>query len=158
MLTSELKLAVPTAGDVLTVAGGMRESDQTEVWLSHKYAPLEALQVSLARSKRDSYVVLAGTEPIAIFGVAIGSLLANTGVPWLLGTNGMEKHRAELGRMSRPIARYFRGGYSRLENYVRAGNIRSVRWLEGCGFTVEPEAPFGPFGAGFRKFWMTRED
>jgi hypothetical protein len=158
MSTSVLKLARPTRDHALAIAAGFRPADRAEAWLSHQYAPLEALEVSMARSKRDSYTVLAGDEPIAMFGVGIGSLIANTGVPWLLGTKGMDDHRQELAAMSRPLVQYLRGGYARLENWAYSANIRSIRWLALCGFTIEPEAPFGPFNAPFRRFWMTRED
>ncbi len=157
MLTSVLSLAKPTHDHALQIATRMRATDRSEVWLSHKHAPLEALEVALARSRRDSYTVMAGDEPIALFGVGIGSLIANTGSPWMLGTPAMAQHTKEILRLSIPLVNFLRGGYARLENYVYSGNITSIVWLHKCGFTIDAEEPYGPFGAKFRRFWMVQE-
>lgn len=157
MSKSVLKFVKPNPEHVAFVAEHMRGADRTEIWLSSRHLPLPALKASVARSTVDCYAVLADDVPLAIFGVGSASAISVQGSPWLLGSTSFMFHRRELALASRPMVNYLRGGYTLLENWVHADNIVSVRWLRSCGFTIEPAAPFGPFGAPFHRFWMPGE-
>ncbi len=154
MSKPEVKFAKPTHDLVRVLASNMRGCDRTEVWLSHGYTPLEAAQISVGKSKSECYAAVAGDVLLAIFGVGKASPLALTGCPWFLGTEELAAYHPEMAKLSQPVIEYFRGGYTRLENYVHDGNVVSIRWLKRCGFTIEPEQPYGPYGALFHRFWM----
>ncbi len=147
-----VELADITPDLVERLAAEMRPADAQEVWLSHQHRPLEALQRSVSVSPWCVAAVDA-EGPLAMFGVG-SRLLSETGSPWMLGSVRLANYRREIARWSPDVVRHMRSGYSTLENRVLAANVASVRWLSWCGFTLEEPAPFGPFGALFRRFWM----
>ncbi len=100
---------------------------------------------------------MADEIPLAVFGVARNSMLSLRGSPWLIGSTPIAFYGRDVARLSRPMVNYLRGGYTVLENWVHADNMVSVRWLKGCGFTIDPAEPHGPFGAMFHRFWMSGE-
>ncbi len=152
-----LNFVSPTAEHIAHIAEHVRGVDRTEMWLSHKMEPAEGIAMSVKRSRDDCYVFMADEIPLAIFGVARGSLLSLRGCPWLIGSTTLQFYGPEMARLSRPMIRYLQGGYTLLENWVHADNLVSVRWLKGCGFTIDPAEPHGPFGAMFHRFWMSGE-
>lgn len=100
------------------------------------------------------YVAWASDKMICIFGVVPLSIVTGRGMPWLLGTDEMERHPGAVMRIS---SRYIRGmaaTFSHLSNHVDARNTRSVKWLRRLGFTVHEPEPFGPYGAPFHRFEM----
>ena len=138
--------------DLPALAAALRPEDAREVWLSHRHTPAEALRASV-RGSVLCWTARDATGPFAAFGLG-GAPLALTGAPWMLGTTRLSLYARDLARHSRPWVRYMRQAVVLLENWVWADNMTSVRWLRSCGFTLEPAAPFGPFGAPFHRFWM----
>ncbi len=154
MSNSAVRFVQPTDALIESIAANIRASDLAEIWLSHKFLPLEGVQNSVKRSRDDCFVAVADEAPLCIFGVASSSLTALRGSPWMIGTDTLAFYKQEVRELSRPMINYLRGGYALLENWVHVDNLVSVRWLESCGFTVEPAEPHGPFGALFHHFSM----
>lgn len=133
------------------LAPRMRAADAAEVWASGRLTPLEALERSLALSP----LAWAGTvdgEPACVFGAASTSLLGGDGVPWLLGSDAIERHQRAFLRRNREYVRQMQAAFPTLRNMVDARNATSIRWLRWLGFTIEPAVPFGPFGLPFHPF------
>lgn len=155
-------MVVPaTTEHIPTLAANMREADKREVWASHRHSPQEALEVSLAYS--DMAWTFLGLdedgqgEPLFMWGVARqGSILSDTGFPWLLGTNDIRKYQRTFLRYCPYYIEAMQEPFTLLENYVHAANRVSVRWLEWCGFTVEKEVPELINDEGFYRFWREK--
>lgn len=152
-----VKFIRPTEEAIVAVAQGMRAADTVEVWLSSHHSPETALRRSVDESPVMCLAAVAPEGPLCIFGVG-SSLLSDTGSPWMLGTDLLDHgYRRFLAAHSRRFVAAMRHRWSRLENWVHADNLRSVRWLEACGFTLGPPESFGAESALFRHFWMNRE-
>lgn len=147
----------PAPGDAQHLAEHMRAADRLELAAINR-EPLAALRDAV-RNSTLCWTVLAGDDLLCMFGVAPVRpwlLLEDSGSPWFLGTEGVFAHRRPF--ISEPAAyiRRMLDAYPRLVNFVHAENQHSVRWLRRLGFTVEPAQPWGPNGAPFHRFEMTR--
>lgn len=100
----------------------------------------------------------ADGELLCIFGVAQASLMSTVGVPWLLATSAMFRHRSVLVRFSREHVARWAGMFTRLENYVDARNTLACAWLRWLGFALDKPAPFGVEGLMFHRFHMGGHD
>jgi hypothetical protein len=153
MSKSAVEFIAPTKALIQELTANMRPGDIEEVWLSDRFTPEQAVSASLRYSDKTLLAVAGGT-PLMLFGVARSCLLSEVGVPWGLGSTALDGYQRELAALSRPVIQMMRQGCTRLENFVHAGNIASVRWLRSCRFDVEPAAPFGWSGALFHRFSM----
>lgn len=146
----------PTPEDLRYLAQHLRAQDLAELEAAGWEDPLRALEASLTRSKQ-TFVAVAQGVPVAIFGCAeYGSLLAPVGVPWLLGTEAIRRHRRVLQRWARHYIAAMLQEYPRLFNAVHADNTVAVRWLKALGFHLHPATPAPPHGAMFHVFEMSR--
>ena len=134
----------------------MREQDVAEV-LASGHTDLHA---ALAQSVGLSAWCLTATingELAAIFGVApIGSMLNPTGVPWLLGTDLVPKHRRIFARLSRTYIARMLAAFPYLTNTVHSKNTVAVRWLKAVGFELQPAHTNPLTGEPFNTFTMSR--
>lgn len=142
-----------SAAHINWVAEHMRVQDLHEIRAFGVPDPHEALEFSVSRSSH-SVTALAQGEPIAILGVTPGSMATGTGLPWLLGTDGLVRNRRSLVRWTPVYIRAMLRLYPTLANHVHVGNTVSIRWLRQAGFTLHPAAPFGPLGELFHRFEM----
>jgi hypothetical protein len=133
------------------LAADLRPEDVREIRLSNGHTPAEALQAGLDVSAWVYCVVGEDLEPLGAFGLA-GAPGARVCAPWALASPKLRA--ADWGRWSRPVVHCMRRGVELLENWVHVDNIRSVRWLKACGFTLEEPEPYGVQGALFHRFWM----
>ncbi|MDR1242719.1 MAG: DUF2833 domain-containing protein [Deltaproteobacteria bacterium] len=138
------------------IAADMREADRREVWASHRHSPAQALENALAHADL-AWTCLVEEVPAFMWGVSrYGSLISPVGSPWLLGTNLFFNARRKLHReFLRQCPAYvdrMQECFPRLENYVHAQNVLSIRWLKWCGFTLERE-PESFNGENFYLFW-----
>lgn len=135
------------------VAEGMREADRVEIWAASHGLPEPVLRRSVGMSEQADALFVAGV-PIAIFGLVRDNRQQGTGIPWLLGTDGIERHAKEFLRTAYPVVQRMRKITPFLMNFVHADNEKSTRFLEHLGFTLHDPIPFGPDGAPFRYFYM----
>jgi hypothetical protein len=142
----------PTEEALVRLAGEMRPVDRREVMLSHGQEPEAALRMSVAVSVR-CLMAVDERGPLAVFGVG-GSALSSTGSPWMLGSIRLASYNREFARVSRPIVRWMRKDFERLENWVSVDNMVSIRWLRSCGFILEPAVPYGVAKTLFHRFHM----
>ncbi len=141
----------PTNADIAFVAENMREIDKLEAYEMSGLEPLMALKASVMSSKRVVATRFNGT-PNAIFGVVEVNFLAGHGVPWVLTTDACVSLPSVFMRMTKDIYPALTTGYNILTNYVHEDNIKSIKWLEYLGFTLEPPQPMGINGENFRLF------
>lgn len=137
----------------------MRQADLAEVFATGT-DPVRALHEGIRRSVH-CWVATVDGRPACVFGVApIGSLLSDTGAPWMLGTDLITQHQRAFMRRSPRYIAHMLDAFSHLLNFVHAENEPSVRWLKRMGFTLHEPAPHGPNGALFHRFELraARED
>ena len=138
------------------IAANMREADKREVWASDSWLPLPAVSKSLAMSV-EAWTCFVEGSPAFMWGVARqGNILADVGIPWLLGTDAISKVDREFIRQSRAYVDRMHRHFHRLENIVHAENTLSIRWLKWCGFSIEKE-PVERNGEMFFPFWRVVE-
>ena len=85
-----------------------------------------------------------------------GSLMAATGVPWLLTAPAIERVPLDFAREARREVREMLDIYPLLENWVHAPYRRAVGFLKIVGFTIDEAQPILPTGEYFHRFWMSR--
>lgn len=129
----------------------MRSQDRDELAAFGERDPLTAVVESL-RASSHAASVFVNDELACIFGVArIGGLVSAFGAPWLLGTQGFERHARILARQAPAYTAQMLALYPVLRNRVHASNTVSRRWLERLGFTLGPEQPDGSIYFELRK-------
>lgn len=145
------QIVVATPEHVEQVAAGMREADRQEVYAASGMDAERALRLG-AEMSRECYAGVVDGEAVCIFGVAAPSMLSSTGVPWMLGTDKLERHANALMRVGRRAVAAWMRSYDLLENYVDSRNTKSIQWLCRLGFTIHDAEPRGPFGLPFHRF------
>lgn len=143
--------------DIVWVARHMREADEQEVRASHDHSPREALEYAVQHSQ-EVYTAFIDDEPVAIFGVAGGSVMTPFVSPWMLGSKKLEQNKKILLRASRDVIETFKKEYYRMENFVDVRNKLSIRWLKWLGFSIKDPEPYGPFDMEFHRFVWERQD
>jgi len=134
------------------IAASIREDDRREMYDYALLTPKEALVKSLAISKL-CWTGLADDVPACMFGVAPASILSNTGLVWMIGTNLIDRHQMAFLRRNRNMVKIMSNSFDRLENYVAEYNTRAIAWLKWLGFQFGEPEPAGIFGKPFIKFW-----
>lgn len=138
------------------IARAMRACDQREC-AAMGHSPKQALRIGLLASDR-AFTVMIDARPAAIFGLVIRCALTGEAVPWMLGTDALDRQARALmlhgPAVIEALRRSGRGeGYWRLSNYVAADNSRAIRLLRRWGFVVE-DAPVRQRGVDFHPFHM----
>lgn len=142
-----------TRFDLDAIAQIMREDDVTEC-RACGHSPREALEAGFSGGGH-TWTVSDASGPFLAFGVTPMSLMDRIGRPWLLSSPRLWNHRKALLRLSGGMMWAIEERYPRLENYVWAGNDKSIRLLGKLGFAVEAELheigglPFHHFSKGF---------
>ena len=145
----------PSPDAVRFIADNMREADRIEVWASNRYTPLEALELSMSRSKK-SVIVYGDGVPLTALGVVSRGFLSDIGVPWLLSAEQALKYRKQFLKLSPPVIEEMLDMYPKLVNHVHVENRLSIRWLKWLGFTIEDPEPIRTTGELFHRFTMER--
>ena len=141
-----------TRAALMQVADGMRKADRAEVWAAGHRTPREALERAVDMSTL-AWLGTADGTPAVAYGVAPASLLGETGIPWLLGTDAIEHHPVTFLRRCRDALADMSRDFLVLRNLVDARNRLSIRWLGWLGFTIEPAVLHGPDRLPFHPFW-----
>ena len=153
-MTSDYRIELAHPFFVEELAANMCQRDIDECWAASHNTPFEALTQSLAASPNAMMGFYKG-RVVCMYGVAEMSILSNVGVPWLLGTDEIEKHSKYFLRQNRHYMKEIKRKYSLLINFVDARNTVAIRWLKWLGFEVFDAQPFGPDDVPFRRFEMS---
>ena len=143
------------AEHITPVADYVREADRAELWALACLPPYEALVRSWATSDHSWTAIFDGV-PACMFGVTQASLITDTGRPWMISTDVVDRYPLSFLREQKPFMVNIRRSYARLENYVDVRNTRSIRWLKWLGFVMGEAAPYGALKLPFIKFTMER--
>ena len=145
-----------TETDLEWLLAHMREGDRQELeglsGLTSEAAARKTWQAS-----EITWTFRSGCERAALFGLG---RIRDVGVPWMLAGQCLDRNRLtrlEVARLCRGIIEdMLLARFDSLANVVDARQVRSIRWLKWCGFTVEAARPLGPHGLPFHLFWMRR--
>lgn len=147
----------PTDEGVEHIATNLRAADAVELRAASGSGDmLPLLRLSVLSSDSAVMAVNPYGVPVALLGVGTVSLIYNSGSPWLIGTDDLDRYRRALIACGRTYTAAMLQRYARLENHVDARNTRTVAWLQHLGFTLDSAAPFGPAGVPFHRFWIER--
>lgn len=119
----------------------LRADDLAEV-LQFGAQPVPALIDSITGSV-EAWTALDDGTPITCWGVAPWTtLVGGVGCPWLLSTQGVERHKRRFMEESRAGVVKMHALFPKLETLVDARYTRAIRWLEWLGFAVLPGDKF----------------
>lgn len=149
-----LELRDATEADVEALVPNLRATDLAEVAAGTGRAPREVLADGVRLG--GALAVVVNGELVAIAGCH-AEPENGIGCPWMLGTDGVERHAFEFLRASRRVVRDWCRRYGYLLNFVHADHEVSIRWLQWLGFTVDDPHPLGVRGELFRPFWMQQD-
>jgi hypothetical protein len=144
-----------TREDARQIADKLRQADKREVFASCGLVPERALDISVRLCPEPLLGIING-EPVSIWGVNPGSLATGHGIPWMLGTDKLDRYAKHWLPVARRALNYSANGYNILENYVDVRNRKSVRWLKWMGFEFDEARPYGHLGLPFYRFTMVR--
>ncbi len=148
------------AGDIVELSHTMRQADIDECWATSHSSPKEALKAGVLMSEPNGYTWWVGNRVGCIFGVVPQYVIADIGVPWMLGSDLIDDraHGLQFARTSIILRDWAQADYRLLRNNIDIRNERAVRWLKWMGFTVEKPRPFGPDDVLFSTFSRERTD
>lgn len=148
-----VKIVPATVEHIYLLAEHMRTGDAMEI----EAAGFD-VRVGIRRTYYASVLrrtALVDDQVAAMWGVC-GTLISNTGTPWLLTAEPIERVPVTFVKQARRQLGVMLGLYRRLENFVAADYVRAVRLLDYLGFKIDDPKPIGPKGALFHRFWKER--
>lgn len=119
------------------IANRMRPIDVAEC-RACGHSPKQALVTGL-RHSTFALTILLDDRPVAMFGVAPGSVIEGVGVPWLLGTDEVLKGARQFLTVGPRVVKAMQREWPRLVNYVGAENRRAILTLKALQFDVSDE-------------------
>lgn len=141
--------ADPTPDRVRHIALRLRHQDRLEVMYSDGQTGEQAVWESWRNSSICRCIGADDGEPVGLCGL-------NRTRVWLLGTDRLASG-ADRRQLVRDGRRWVEGllaeGHGYLENWALASNTRTLRWLNGLGFTIDTAAPLGRSAQLFCHFW-----
>lgn len=141
-----------TKADIKSIAACARQADIDEMQACAGATVEEALELGLRLSLR-AWVIEADGKPLAVVGDTLHAI--GTGIPWMVTTNHIRRHRGVFLRSSRAVLHDMLQRHGRLFNYVDERNTDAIRWLQWLGFTVGDAVPYGAYALPFRCFSLT---
>ena len=145
-----LEHRLATIDDAVQISHMLRQRDVDEIYASHGMTPLDGVTLSFHNSVRCWVTTLDGV-PLAIYGVA-PSDHPKYGVPWLLATDELHRHRKALLSQSRFGLQEMHKLFPFLTNFVDERNEDSIKYLKWLGFEFPQR--FEQFGYEGRPFWQ----
>lgn len=127
----------PTESDIVYLAEHLRRSDINDL----RVVGWDNIEAAVRYSIKSSdpgycFVVLIDDLPLCVFGCCSDSLLSNSGIPWLLGTDEMMKYRKSVTAKTRLVLKHFLERWDYLSNCADARNRSTLRWLKTVGFKI----------------------
>lgn len=134
----------------------VRQADIDEFHAASLSTPEQVLVQGIRVSTR-SWSAIFDDRVVAIFGIAPLSMLGGDGVPWLVGSDLLEKNQKAFLRRCRPVVAEMLDIYPHLVNYVDARNVAAKAWLHWLGFTLDEPKPAGALNYLFHRFTMEKK-
>lgn len=136
-----IRHAVP--GDAAELAPALRLEDRAEVLallgpVDPIAGPAESLLHGLATAREAWTARDRAGHIICMAGVSPFSLVGSTGVPWLLGSDLVSRHRRAFLAESRRLVAHWLTWFDSLRNVVDARHGAAIRWLRWLGFEIGP--------------------
>lgn len=145
-----------TRGHIEAMLPHVRQADVDEFLATNGWSPRRVLETGL-RTSTFACAGLINGEVVTIFGVAPASMIGGNGIPWLVGTDALEKYQRTFLRRCGKVVNAMLAVYPYLENYVDARNNAARVWLHWLGFTLEEPKPYGIHSLPFHRFHMERK-
>ncbi|HGW4611439.1 TPA: hypothetical protein ACNIE9_002769 [Enterobacter chengduensis] len=145
-----------TADHIEAMLPHVRQADVEEFLATNGWSPRRVLETGL-RTSTFCCAGLVNGEVVTIFGVAPASMIGGSGIPWLVGTDALEKYQRTFLRRCGKVVNAMLTVYPYLENYVDARNRVARVWLHWLGFTIEEPKPYGIQRLPFHRFHMERK-
>lgn len=145
-----------TAAHIEEMLPHVRQVDIDEFQATNGWDARRVLDVGL-RTSTFCCAGIASGKVITIFGVAPGSMIGGTGIPWLVATDELVTYQRTFLRRCQHVVNAMLTVYPYLENYVDERNHVAKTWLRWLGFELEEAAPFGLHGLNFHRFHMERK-
>jgi hypothetical protein len=152
-MTWAVEITPVTEQDMEDLLANIREADLEESRAATPLEPKTALRLSVNMSE-EAYAGKVNGQLVCIFGVARKSMLSDEGIPWLVGTDLVERYGILVAKRSRNMVRLWRNKYTSMRNFVYVKNAISIRWLKWLGFTIHEPVPYGIKGLLFHPFEM----
>ncbi len=140
--------------DALVLACHIRDSDRREIWHIGHVLPIDAFMNGY-RVSDTPYVVEWKGKPIAMFGVS--GTKGSVGVPWMLGTDDIQKIAKSFLRECKPYVEEMHRDYPTLTNFVWSKNEVHIAWLKWLGFEFGEAKPMGPDDELFIHFYKVKD-
>jgi len=130
--------------DAEIITPNLRDSDVLELaaTIGPGKTTLDAVQYSCKVSK-EKYTLILDGKLIAVWGVADSQIVNNYGIPWLVGTDDIEKIYVKVARYSRDWVKHISRDYEALYNFVHVPHWQSQKWLQMCGFNIIRSYKYG---------------
>ncbi len=122
--------------DAYHIYKDIRFDDLREMQASSTRSPIETLKIGV--NQGCSYLELSD-QPCALFGCDPFLFDENIGIPWLIGTNAIQKNTREFMRLSHEFVEMWQQDYDLLFNYCDKRSETSIRWLTKLGFEFTGE-------------------
>lgn len=152
---SAIRFVKPDKMNLSHIVKYMRKEDKIEIMAYSGFTPKQAVELGVKRSDLIS-VALINDEPCAIFGLVKGSLLTETGTPWLLGTDLIDQHKKSFVKHTKLGIEQMLNVCPKLSNYVHCKHIKSIRWLTTMGFQFRDPEPVGLNKELFVEFFLEK--
>jgi len=91
---------------------------------------------------------------VCMFGVTPIKEQEGMGIIWLLATEEFDKYSRMFVVRCKRVFKEVMSKYEYVFNYAHSKNVKSIRWLEWLGFTIQDPEPLGHKGANFNRFEM----
>lgn len=144
------KVIKATLDHIKQISPFIREADKKEVFASSGLEIEKALEQSISVDGYH-YAGFIDEKLICIFGIG---RIGNIGVPYLIGTDEIEKHKRVVAIHSKGFIDKYKREFDYMVNFVDARNKLAIKWLEWLGFTIHEAQNFGFLNLPFHKFDM----
>jgi hypothetical protein len=139
-----------TRDDAVYVGRRLRRADWQELWAAHNNDVVQTVVTSVEISD-ESWVLECGGDPFCIWGIGTNEQM-KCGVPWMVGTGHMWKHKRDTLGVSRVMLDYYHTKHRTLMNCTDVRHTESHRYLKWLGFKFYPAIPFGDSQLPFYPF------
>ena len=155
---AHVELKPATREDAAYIGERVRKADFDELVVQTMEHPYYTMIRGIEANPDKAVTGWIDGRPVCMWGVTSAGMILKVGIPWMVGTDHLDKDaRVFLRRCRKPVMELL-DGYDMLVNYVDARNTRAIEWLKFCGFTVDDPEPYGFTRMPFHKFWMRREE